>query len=55
MTSLDINDEASADMLLNSMQDVDYKLNDVVDISIKIKGERIINILKLIWEDDNYN
>ena len=29
-----------------------YKLNDVVDISLKIKGERMVNIFKLIWEDD---
>ena len=38
MTSLDINDEASANMLLNSMQDVDYKLNDLIDKEIKCIG-----------------
>lgn len=43
------------ELLLKMNIDDKYKLNDVVDISIKIKGERIINILKLIWEDDNYN
>lgn len=37
-TSLDLNDEKQADMLLNSMQDVDYKLNDCVDQEIEVVG-----------------
>ena len=37
-TSLDLNDEVQADMLLNSMQDVDYKLNDCVDQEITVIG-----------------
>lgn len=37
-TSIDINDEESVDMLLNSLQDVDHKLNDMVDQEIKCVG-----------------
>ena len=38
VTSLDLEDESQADMLLNSMQDVDYKLNDVVEKEIECVG-----------------
>lgn len=34
MTSVDLNDEDAVDMLINSMQDVDYKLNDCIDKEI---------------------
>lgn len=37
-TSLDLSDEAQSDMLLNSMQAVDYKLNDCVDKEIVCIG-----------------
>ena len=37
-TSLDLTDEKSCDMLLNSMQDCDYKLNDCVDKDIEVIG-----------------
>ena len=37
-TSLDLNDEEQADMLLNAMQDVDYKLNDCIDKEIEVIG-----------------
>ena len=36
VTSVDINDEASADMLLNAMQDVDFRLNDCIDKEIEV-------------------
>ena len=29
-----------------------YKINDTLDISIKNKREKVINIFKIIWEDD---
>jgi len=38
VTNLDLDDESQADMLLNSMQDVDYKLNDFVDKEIEVVG-----------------
>lgn len=38
VTSLDLEDEAQADMLLNSLQDVDYKLNDFIDKEIEVVG-----------------
>lgn len=37
-TSLDLNDPDQADMLINSMQDVDFKLNDCVDQEITVVG-----------------
>lgn len=37
-TSLDINIEEEADMLLNSMQDVENKLNDFVNKTIVVTG-----------------
>lgn len=37
-TSLDLNDEAQAEMLLDSMSEVDYKLNDCVDKVINVIG-----------------
>lgn len=37
-TSLDLNDEEQVDMLLNSMQDVDFRLNEVVDKTIEVIG-----------------
>lgn len=37
-TSLDLEDEAQADMLLNSMQDVDFKLNDCIEKEITVIG-----------------
>lgn len=37
-TSLDLNDEEQVDMLLNSMQDVDHKLNDCIDQVIEVIG-----------------
>ena len=37
-TSLDLNDEVQADMLLNSLSDADYKLNDFVDKEIVVIG-----------------
>ena len=37
-TSLDLNDEVQADMLLNSMSDVDFKLNDCIDKEIVVIG-----------------
>lgn len=37
-TSLDLNDEEQADMLLNSMQDVDFRLNEVIDKPIDVIG-----------------
>ena len=36
VTSIDINDSKSADMLLNAMQDVDYRLNDCIDKEITV-------------------
>ena len=37
-TSLNLNDEVQADMLLNSMSDVDFKLNDCIDKEIVVIG-----------------
>ena len=37
-TSLDLNDEEQADMLLNSMQDVDFRLNEVIGQEIEVIG-----------------
>lgn len=42
VTSIDVNDEESVDMLLNSLQDVDFKLNDVVDKEIECIGCYIV-------------
>ena len=36
VTSINVNDEASADMLLNAMQDVDFRLNDCIDKEIEV-------------------
>ena len=38
VTSLDLNDEEDTNMLLNSLQNADYKLNDMVDQEIKCTG-----------------
>ena len=38
VTSVDVNDEESVDMLLNSLQDVDFKLNDKVGEEIECIG-----------------
>lgn len=38
VTSLNLNNPDEADMLLNAMQDVDIKLNDVVDTTINVVG-----------------
>ena len=38
VTSVDINDEESADMLINAMQDVDYRLNECIDKEIVTVG-----------------
>ena len=37
-TSLDLNDESQAEMLLDSMSEVDFKLNDCVDKIINVIG-----------------
>lgn len=37
-TSLDLSDESQAEMLLDSMSEVDYKLNDCVDKVINVIG-----------------
>ena len=37
-TSLDISKPEQADLLLNAMQNVDFKLNDVVDKTIEVVG-----------------
>lgn len=36
MTTIDLSNENDVDMLLNSMQDVDYKLNDCIDREILV-------------------
>ena len=41
-TSLDLNDEEQVDMLLNSMQDVDYKLNEYIDKPITVIGAYVV-------------
>ena len=41
-TSLDLSDEEQVDMLLNSMQDVDYKLNDFIDKEIEVIGAYVV-------------
>ena len=38
VTSIDINDQDQADMLLNAMQDVDFKLNECIDKEIVTVG-----------------
>ena len=38
ITSLDLNDEESADMLLNASQEADFKLNDEIDKEITVIG-----------------
>lgn len=40
-TTLDITKEEEADMLLNAMQDVDYKLNDCIDKELEIVADLI--------------
>lgn len=37
-TSLDLTNDDDVDMLLNSMQDVDFKLNDCIDETIVVTG-----------------
>ena len=37
-TSLDLSNDDDVDMLLNSMQDVDFKLNDCIDQTLVITG-----------------
>ena len=41
-TSLDLTDEEQVDMLLNSMQDVDFKLNEMIDKTIDVIGAYIV-------------
>lgn len=41
-TSLDLTDEEQVDMLLNSMQDVDYKLNEYIDKPINVIGAYVV-------------
>lgn len=41
-TSLDLTDEEQVDMLLNSMQDVDYKLNEYIDKPISVIGAYVV-------------
>lgn len=41
-TSLDLSDEEQVDMLLNSMQDVDFKLNDYIDKPINVIGAYVV-------------
>lgn len=38
ITSLDLNDEKNVDMLLNSMQEVDFKLNECINKEIEVVG-----------------
>lgn len=38
VTSVDINDQDQADMLLNAMQDVDFRLNECIDKEITVVG-----------------
>lgn len=38
VTSIDINDQEQADMLLNAMQDVDFRLNECIDKEITVVG-----------------
>lgn len=49
-TSLDLNDEEQVDMLLNSMQDVDFKLNDCIGKTIEVIGAYVVE-----RETDNFN
>ena len=49
-TSLDLNDEEQVDMLLNSMQDVDHKLNECIDQVIEVIGAYVVE-----REIDNVN
>lgn len=41
-TSLDLTDEEQVDMLLNSMQDVDFKLNEYIDKPINVIGAYVV-------------
>ena len=41
-TSLDLTDEEQVDMLLNSMQDVDYKLNEMIGKTIDVIGAYVV-------------
>jgi hypothetical protein len=41
-TSLDLSDEEQVDMLLNSMQDVDYKINECIDKRIEVVGAYVV-------------
>lgn len=41
-TSLDLTDDEQVDMLLNSMQDVDHKLNDCIDQVIEVIGAYVV-------------
>lgn len=41
-TSLDLSDEEQVDMLLNSMQDVDFKLNEYIDKPIEVIGAYVV-------------
>ena len=43
-TTLDLNDEEQQDLLLNSMQKVDYKLNDFVDKEINVVGTYVTEV-----------
>ena len=38
VTSININDQEQADMLLNAMQDVDFRLNECIDKEITVVG-----------------
>ena len=38
LTTLDLTNEEQSDLLLNSMQNVDYKINDVIGQSIEVVG-----------------
>ena len=46
------NDIDYYELLIKTKIDNKYKLNDTLDISIKNKREKIIDIFRLIWEDD---
>lgn len=43
-TTLDLNDPEQQDLLLNSMQKVDYKLNDFVDKEINVVGTYVTEV-----------
>ena len=46
------NDVDYYELLIKTKINNKYKLNDTLDISIKKKREKIINIFRIIWEDD---